>query len=488
MVGLVTICSLQAKVDREVVDLIGERCTVRGTLNGRPCQLLWDTGAQVCLVSSGWLRSNVPKVQVRQMADWGDVAQGLQVLSANGSRVHFEGWCALTVSINGVEVLAPFLVTATDGVQTPILGYNAICRLTEDGNWDDTKIAFPSGRQRQAKVATVGVSRPTPPAQEELWDPAIDLADAPLTEDEKRQVRLMLREECRAFSKDDDDVGTVEELVMNISLKDDSPVQRAYVSIPPPMYEEVKAYIDDLLRRKWIRPSKSSYSSPMVCVRKRDNSLRLCIDYRLLNNKSWKDSHPIPRIQDTLNTLGGKKWFSTLDQGKAYHQGFIAEECRHLTAFVTPWGLYEWVRIPFGLTGAPAAYQRFMEQTLKEVRDRCCLPYMDDALVYSGTFRDHLAHLRQVLRLIQKKGIKLKPLKCKLFRHEVKFLGHIVSADGYKMDHADMQAVQSLKQQRPKNIGEVRRLLGFLGYFRKYHRKSSQKGKYSIHLQTIREQ
>jgi hypothetical protein len=134
---------------------------------------------------------------------------------------------------------------------------------------------------------------------------------------------------------------------MDIALEDDKPVQRAYVSIPPPMFAEVKAYLDDMKRRGWIRPSKSPYSSSMVCVRKKDGSLRLCIDYRQINQNTIKDSHPIPRIQDTLNVLGGKTWFSTLDQGKAYHQGFIKEEVRHLTAFVTPWGLGQDTFRPF---------------------------------------------------------------------------------------------------------------------------------------------
>ncbi|XP_048240235.1 uncharacterized protein LOC124116300 [Haliotis rufescens] len=128
----------------------------------------------------------------------------------------------------------------------------------------------------------------------------------------------------------------------------------------------------------------------MVCVRKRDGFLRLCIDYRKLNQKTISDQQPIPRIQDALNGLKGKSWYTLLDQGKAYHQAYVKEECKPLTAFETPWGHYEWNRIPFGLLGAPGQFQRLMEETLGDLRDTCCCPYLDDILVVSGSFEQHL--------------------------------------------------------------------------------------------------
>lgn len=157
----------------------------------------------------------------------------------------------------------------------------------------------------------------------------------------------MLYEESNAFARDENDMGCVPSLQMSITLKDDIPVQRSYAAVPKPLYKEVKEYIQDLLAKKWIIKSKSPYSAPVVCVCKKDGSLRLCIDYRLLNQKTVPDRHPLPRIQDLIDTLWGYSWFSILDQGKAYHQGFIAEGSRHMTAFIIPWGLYEWVRIPF---------------------------------------------------------------------------------------------------------------------------------------------
>ena len=166
-------------------------------------------------------------------------------------------------------------------------------------------------------------------------------------------VRKMLEEEEESFSQTDDDVGRPEELQVDINLTDSVPLQKRYDSIPQPLHAEVKQYVEDLLNRDWIQKSRSAYSSPVVCVRKRDGTLRLCIDYRQLNAKTIRDSHPLPRVQDTLQSLGGNQWFSLLDQGKAYHQGFVSTESRHKTAFVTPWGLYEWVRFPMGLKNAP---------------------------------------------------------------------------------------------------------------------------------------
>ena len=282
--------------------------------------------------------------------------------------------------------------------------------------------------------------------------PEVKLGDH-LTKDQKAYVKQMLFEERDCFISGEQDIGCAKDLQMNITLSDPTPVQQNYIAVPRPLYPELKHYIEDLLNRGFIKNSRSPYSSSCVIVRKKDGSMRLCIDYRELNKKTVTDRHPIPRIQDTLDSLAGQKWFSTIDQGKAYHQGFMHPDSRHLTAFVTPWGLYEWIRIPMGLKNSPGEFQRFMEGCLRDFRDDFCAPYLDDVIIYSKSFKEHVEHVRQVLRRLRENGIKLRAKKCNLFQKEVCYLGRIVSEEGYRISPENTKAMEELRTHEPQNVG-----------------------------------
>ena len=275
----------------------------------------------------------------------------------------------------------------------------------------------------------------------------------------------MLKEVKGVFSRSDSDIGDIKDFEMSIQLTDNIPVKEAYRKIPRHMYTEVKNYIDDLITNGWVRESCSSYSSPIVCVRKKDGGMRLCIDYRKLNNKTVADAQPIPRIQDILDSLGGKQWFTTMDMSKAYHQGYVAEESRHLTAFSTPWTLLEWVRLPFGLKNCPPAFQRYINQMLGDLKGVICEPYLDDILTHSVTFEEHVQDLKKVLLRLLARGVKLRASKCEFAKREVRYLGRLVSGEGYRPDPAETAALDKFRDP-PKTVGELAGLFRVLSYLR----------------------
>ena len=292
--------------------------------------------------------------------------------------------------------------------------------------------------------------------------------DEGLTEEQVARIKEMLMGELGAFALRDDDLGDFSDLELKVNLTDNNPVKTVYNAIPRPMYDEVKNHLSDLISKGVIKKSTSNYCSPMVLVRKKSGGIRICTDYRKLNQKTVSEQNPLPRVQDILDSLSGMRYFSVLDLKSAYFQGYMHPDSRHLTAFTCPFGLFEYVRVPFGLKNAVSAFQRSIENCLEDLRDKICMPYIDDTLVYSKTFEEHLSHVRLVLQRLQEKGIKLNPEKCNFFTRGVSFLGRWISEGGYTPDKASIAAVVALRNLRPSSIGEVRKLLGLLSYYRRY--------------------
>ncbi|XP_043206108.1 uncharacterized protein LOC122372666 [Amphibalanus amphitrite] len=230
--------------------------------------------------------------------------------------------------------------------------------------------------------------------------------------------------------------------------------------------DDVDAAVLKMQRDGIIRPSCSPWSSPVVPVRKRDGSLRLCIDYRRLNDLTHGDSHPLPRVEDCLDALSGSSWFSVLDLQSGYWQQEVKDSDKEKTAFSTHTGLWEFSRMPFGLKGAPASFQRLMMAVLAGLTWRECLVYLDDVIVFGKSFDEALSHLDHVLCAVKEANLKLNLRKCSFFKEEVKFLGHVISGEGISADPSKVSAV--VDYERPKNVHDVRRFIGLASYFRKF--------------------
>ena len=231
--------------------------------------------------------------------------------------------------------------------------------------------------------------------------------------------------------------------------------------------EECEKTVDELLALGLARPSCSPYASPVLFVTKKDGSLRMVIDYRPLNKITIPDRYPIPRIDDLLDRLKGAQVFSGLDLLSGYHQVRLKEEDVPKTAFRTPFGLYEFLVLPFGLTNAPATFQRLMNEVFHDfIREGFVVVYLDDVLVFSNTEEEHLAHLERVFKRLREHSLLAKLVKCDFWKKQLRYLGHIIGANGLQVDPDKVKVVA--EWPTPTSVTEVRSFLGLANYFRKF--------------------
>ena len=300
----------------------------------------------------------------------------------------------------------------------------------------------------------------------------LDQLDMGGTEEERAKLAVLLSKYAEVFAVKDEDLGHTDIVKHEIHLLDDTPVAQPYRRIPPTQYSEVREHISQLLKKGVIQESTSAYASPIVLVRKSDGSLRLCVDYRRLNAKTRRDAFPLPRIEECFDALHGARFFSSIDLASGYHQVAVHENDQHKTAFTTPFGLYEYSRLPFGVCNGPATFQRLMQVTMNDLVFQTMLVYLDDILVYSETFEDHLLRLEKVLQRLKETGLKVKVQKCHFLQSEVCFLGHQISAEGIGTDPDKVAAVK--QWQAPTTVKELRSFLGFGSYYRRFVEGFSQ--------------
>lgn len=272
-------------------------------------------------------------------------------------------------------------------------------------------------------------------------------------------------------------LGNTDLIKHEINTVNDRPIYTKMYRYPHIHEQEICNQISDMLRQGIITESNSPYNSPLWIVPKKMDSSgekkwRIVIDYRKLNDITLDDKFPIPNIDTILDKLGRAQYFSTIDLAKGFHQILVKEEDRSKTAFSTPYGHYEFVRMPFGLKNAPATFQRLINYVLRDLINKVCVVYLDDILIFSTSYQEHICNIHKVFEKLRKANLKIQINKCKFFAKETLYLGHILTPEGVKPNPAKVDTILNL--ELPKTVKAIKSFLSMTGYYRKFIRDYSK--------------
>ncbi|GJS37279.1 putative reverse transcriptase domain-containing protein [Tanacetum coccineum] len=245
-----------------------------------------------------------------------------------------------------------------------------------------------------------------------------------------------------------------------------APVARAPYRLAPSEMKELSEQLKELSDKGFIRPSSSPWGAPVLFVKKKDGSFRMCIDYRELNKLTVKNRYPLPKIDDLFDQLQGSSVYSKIDLRSGYHQLRVREEDIPKTAFRTRYGHYEFQVMPFGLTNAPAVFMDLMNRVCKPYLDKFVIVFIDDILIYSKNKQEHEEHLKLILELLKKEELYAKFSKCEFWIPKVQFLGHVIDSEGIHVDPAKIESIKDWTS--PKSPTEIRQFLGLAGYYRRF--------------------
>nr|VZI08406.1 unnamed protein product [Spirometra erinaceieuropaei] len=349
--------------------------TVPGTLNGRMVSFLLDTGASCSVICSNirWVNYE-PSPRLAQLS------------AANGSVLCPDGQACCSVTIGDFMTEHTFVCARIQW--DVILGMDFLDRHHASFALPPLRICLDGTEVFLADTLAVINDGP-------WWIPL--LSGSVIDESSHQTVVRLLDEFAVQFDVNNRSLGHTKVLQHCIDTADARPIRQAPRRIPIYYQRDLEKMIQDMLNRSIVRPSSSPWASPIVLVKKKDGTLRLCVDYRRLNSVTKRDSFPLPRIDNTIDALSGAAWFSTLDLASGYWQVEVHPADRAKTAFMVPSGLYEFNMMPFGLANAPATFQRLMTTVLRDITPTACLIYLDDIIVHGKTVEEHNAHLREVL-------------------------------------------------------------------------------------------
>lgn len=249
------------------------------------------------------------------------------------------------------------------------------------------------------------------------------------------------------FSKDKLDCGKGTGCLHRIRLSGENPFRMLYRRIPPNQYGKLRLALDEMEEREIIRISSSDYASPLVLVRKKSSDLRIYNDFHWINTRTIKDAPPLPHQADALAALGGNAYFSSMDLTSCYYNVEVHEDDQKFTAFSSPFGLYEYNRLPQGLRNSPATFMRVMLNIFGDQNFLSLLCYLDDVLVFAPTEELAMECLQMVFKRLKVHNLMLAPKKCKFLQQSVRFLGHVISVDGIATDPEKVTAITTLSEE-----------------------------------------
>lgn len=429
------------------------RLTYSGKVDDLVCKFLLDTGADVSILSSRFVQPERNRVPV----------SGIHLKYPTGEFVPAKCKVEVEVSLGRHSLRLPIYVA--DISCDCILGTDFLSAtgLTDKINQVVSEDLDGSKTFQVGRISSlIGPSTVLSGVLKEVFE----ANSSELNDEQKEAFKDLLLEFQDVFS-DEIIAGNYEGVQHQIKLKEGAqPIKQNTRKVPMHVEAEVNKLLEEMKEKGVIEESQSPWVSPVLLVKKKDGSIRFCVDYRKLNDVTVKDSFPLPKIDDLLDRLAGYSWYSTLDLKSGYWQVKVDPADRPKTAFSIGKGLWQFVVMSFGLCNAPATFQRLMEEELRDLLYQICLVYLDDVITFGNSFDQVLDRLKQIFLRFRKAGLKISPKKCVFFSRKIKYLGHIISKKGKETDPEKIEAVAGWPLPNTKK--QLKSFLGFCSYYRKF--------------------
>lgn len=459
----------------------GKALSIPILVENQEISALFDTGSHINCISLKTFRK-LTTPQVLRKSE-------LQLRTANGSQLIVHGAATVTISIDALEFQVPFIVT--ENLACPlILGTSFLADNQIIIDYERCAIVLKDQRTVKFLVNSIanvlpiiddpvtlnGQSIPPPSSQssspsDHVSSPtsSLDFSAAlspELTNEQRTKALALLNEFSDIFAKHDLDIQFIDLPPCKISLKDKIPVYVKPYRSSPKMRNDVNTHVQGLIKAGIVEPCKSAYGAPVFTVPKKQNKSRFVVDYRELNKKVVNDKFPLPRIDNILQSLENKQFFSTMDMNNGFFQVKVDSNDRHILAFNTQFGTFTFCSLPQGFKNSPPEFQRTQNTIFADLLYKSVVIYIDDVCCFSSSFDQHLAHMREIFSRFRQFRVKLKLEKCKFFAIEIDLLGHHITRTGFQPLEKNISVIKN--HPVPSTITGIRSFIGLCSYFRKY--------------------